>query len=220
MDTVTTSVSGNSAAESGISPTAIEAANGMFTITDANGNTMRVDLGTLMMMINLETTKNLDQQIALKLEEMQARNDLISTYTELMSACRKLKAEGKDDGYGNKASDNYDTQGKKAVPITINGVTKNLCGPDSWCEELGLADDWIDIISERDDSKDSEDEWDSKWDANIELISSKIDLLNNDSQMDNIELQNLLDKRNNAFEMATQVMNTNNDSVESTVRNL
>jgi hypothetical protein len=45
-------------------------------------------------------------------------------------------------------------------------------------------------------------------------------MLNNDSQMDNIKLQNLLEKRGNAFEMATKVMDTNNQTVQSVIRNL
>jgi len=38
--------------------------------------------------------------------------------------------------------------------------------------------------------------------------------------MDNIKLQNLLEKRGNAFEMATKVMATNNESIKSVLRNL
>jgi hypothetical protein len=38
--------------------------------------------------------------------------------------------------------------------------------------------------------------------------------------MDNIKLQNILEKRNNAFEMASKVMDTNNQSLQSIVRNL
>lgn len=219
----------------GVPHTSISASNGMYNVTDSSGKSMQVDLGTLMMMINLETTKNLDEQIALKLDEMQARNDLISAYTELMSVCRSMKAQGLDDGVGDKTEGGYEDQGGKPAEVTIDGVTKNLCGPGSWCEELGLSDQWVDVENTLDNAagtkkndkgettawdSDKKAEWESAWDANIELISSKIDLLNNDSQMDNIELQNLLDKRNNAFEMATQVMQTNNESVESTIRNL
>ncbi|MDR1534540.1 MAG: hypothetical protein LBU64_05505 [Planctomycetota bacterium] len=43
---------------------------------------------------------------------------------------------------------------------------------------------------------------------------------NNDSQMDNIKLRNLLEKRGNAFEMATKVLDTNNQSIQSALRNL
>ncbi|MDL2263276.1 leucine-rich repeat protein [Synergistaceae bacterium OttesenSCG-928-I11] len=56
----------------------------------------------------------------------------------------------------------------------------------------------------------------NNWDA----IMSRIDTLNNDSQIENIKLQNLLEKRTNAFEMATRVMDTNNESIQSILRNL
>lgn len=55
----------------------------------------------------------------------------------------------------------------------------------------------------------------STWDANINALKGKIDILSNDSQLDNIKLQNLLDKRGNAFEMASSVMDVNQKSLDS-----
>ncbi len=195
---------------SSINSTTVTASNGMFTITDANGNSTEVDLGTLCMMVNLATVENLDQQIAVKLEEMQQRNDEIATLTEFMSQCRVYQSEGLDDG----APSADGTGGvNDDQMITINGVTKPIQGENGWAEEFGIT--WVDV-----DSNDDPDVQSEAWAANIDSISSQIDMLNNDSQMDNIELQNLMNKRNNAFEMATQVLNSNNESVSSVLRNL
>ncbi len=196
---------------SSVNYSTVTAAGGMFTITDANGNSTEVDLGTLVMMINLETTENLDQQIALKLEEMQQRNDEIATMTEFMSQCRQRQASYADDG----AANHIDGTSQN---MTINGITKPVQGEGSWSEEFGIG--WTDVIWHEKPNKDEKAEMNAAWDANIEAISGQIDMMNNDSQMDNIELQNLLDKRNNAFQMATQVLQSNNESVEATLRNL
>jgi hypothetical protein len=191
----------------------VSSANGIFTITDASGKTQQVDLGTLMMMLNLDRTENLDKQIALQLDDIQKRNDTIKQLTEFLSQARQSKSAGWDDGCANGSNSN-DGHGK----MTINGVTKSIQGTGGWAETLGIT--WTDVINARPSDKDKAAKWDAVWDANIANIKSKIDTLNNDSQMDNIKLQNLLEKRGNAFEMASKVMDTNNQSVQATVRNL
>ncbi len=76
------------------------------------------------------------------------------------------------------------------------------------------------MVGGRPGDKDKAKIWDDKMEANIQNVKSAIDMLNNDSQLANIKLQNLLEKRNNAFEMASKVMATNNQSVQSVLRNL
>jgi hypothetical protein len=188
---------------------AVSSANGMFTITDASGKAQQVDLGTLMMTLNLNRTENLDKQIALQLEDIQNRNNLIKELTEFLSAARQAKASGRDD----------------AANVTMNGGTHPLGGTgsttgdaNSWATKYGVS--WTDVGAGRPSGKDDAAAWDARFDANIANIKSKIDTLNNDSQMDNIKLQNLLEKRGNAFEMASKVMDTNNQSVQATIRNL
>ena len=178
----------------------VTASGGSFMIVDANGNAQKVDLGTLMMMVNMDRTGNLDVQIAEMINEIQERNNEIKTLTELLAWCRTSKANGTDDG-----------SPSRGCPVTINGVTKPCQGPGSWAEYFGF--EWCD--RPKDKSK-----WDAAWDTNIANIKAEIDLRNNDSQMANIELQNLLEKRGNAFEMTTKVMETNNQSIQSILRNL
>ncbi|MDR3210697.1 MAG: hypothetical protein LBU79_02125, partial [Planctomycetota bacterium] len=89
-----------------------------------------------------------------------------------------------------------------------------------FAKDFGIT--WADVGKARaDQSGDTAKQtWDTKFEGNISNIKAKIETLNSDSQMDNIKLQNLLEKRNNAFEMATKVLDTNNQSVESVIRNL
>ncbi len=166
-----------------------------------------------MMMLNLEQTSNLDRQIADQIGEIQTRNSKIKAATEVLTTLRSLKSQGKDDGYADMS-----LSGATSVNITVDGVTKPLQGKGSWCEELGV--NYTDMVGGRPSDKDKAKIWDDKAEANIQNVKSAIDMLNNDSQLANIKLQNLLEKRNNAFEMASKVMATNNQSVQSVVRNL
>lgn len=189
----------------------VTASNGNFMLTQ-NGVSQAVDLGTLMMMLNLDQTSNLDRQIADQIGEIQTRNGKIKASTEVLTTLRNLKSQGLDDG------DPGNLSNSSTVKITVDGVTKYLQGPGSWCEELGI--NYTDIAGHRPKKDADAKVWDDKMEANIQNVKSAIDMLNNDSQLANIKLQNLLEKRNNAFEMASKVMATNNQSVQSVVRNL
>ena len=197
----------------------VTSANGMFYVTDADGNIQQVDLGALMMMLNLDRTQNLDRQIAIQLDAIQKRNDTMKTLTAMLEMARGKKAEGANDDFkdGNGAWHGWN--------LASGGVTKPIwkssgdAAGSSWAEEMGIT--WTNVMGDgRPKDKDKAAQFDAQWDANINAIKGKIDMLNNDSQMDNIKLQNLLEKRGNSFEMASKVMDTNNQSVQAVIRNL
>ena len=199
----------------------VQASGGSFVITDAQGRQQTVDLGVLMMMVNIDRAENIDKQIADMIGEIQGRNDKIQLMTEFLSQCRYRKAEGLDDGspkdvtYVDANGKPTGTSGHHARNLTINGETRSIQGPNGWAEVLGIP--WTDVYGPSGNSKEAAE---AAWDTNIQNVKSAIDMLNNDSQMANIRLQNLLEKRGNAYEMATKTMSTNNQSVQSVLRNL
>ncbi len=252
----------------------VDVRNGTFVIIGSDGKAIEADLGTLMMMISMKRTSNLDNQIALQLDDIQKRNAIIGAMTDAMNKARQAKQDqGKDspnlisvkpadpskfepdetwkmsspykvetklgpDGKmqyivnpGNMSLEDFK---RKAVNHQLNPqpVFEHLV-PDSnepykytvrdpiTGEMLSLREfakrydiPWKNIENGKD--KSAKDD----WEANIANIKSRIDILNNDSQMANIKLQNVLEKRNNSFEMCTKVMQTNNSSVQSILRNL
>ncbi len=197
-----------------MSVNSVTTANGMFSITDASGKSQTVDLGTLMMMLQLDRVNSLDKQIKMQMDEIQERNTLVSQMTDFLAQMRKMKASGSDDGIGN----DYNTGGT----IEIGGVKKTLKGPgDTWTNHFGIQGKWTDVIGSR-GSKSGDDlaKWNSEWDANIELIKGKLDGLNSDSQMDMIKLQQLLDKRGTALQEATKVMDSNQQTYSAIIQNL
>jgi hypothetical protein len=190
----------------------ITASGGSFFV-EQNGVKQKVDLGTLMMMLNLDYTQTLDKQLADQVSEMQDRNSKIKAATEILTTLRSLKAEGKDDGWAAGAGKDH-----RAIMLTIDGVTKPLQGKDSWCADLGI--NYKDIAGGRPDDDDDAKLWDDKMEANIQNVKSSIDVMNNDSQLANIKLQNTMEKRNQAFDMAGKVMKSNYDSIRGTLSNL
>jgi hypothetical protein len=94
--------------------------------------------------------------------------------------------------------------------ITVDGETKMA---SDWAVEFGINCDFP-------QDSDSEDLRKSKWNANIAATQSVLDALNNDSQMDNVKLQNLLDKRNNAFEAASKLSASSEVSIRTLAQNI
>lgn len=160
----------------------------------STGATQQIDIGTLMMLLQLERTGNIDKQLGEMLGEIDARNKRVKNVSEFIDQMRKLKAEGKSD----------------IEPVTINGVTKTAA---EWATEFGIS--WTPVGTPSPENDPS-----ANWEANLQNAKSLIDSLNNDSQVMNVRMQNLIEKRNNAFEMASKFMATNNQSVQSVIRNL
>ena len=170
------------------------AGDGWFMVDGA-----RMDLGALMMTLQLERTKELDKTIADQMKQIKDRNAQIKALNEFLGGVRKFKGDGSDD----------DT----ASTVTINGQTKTLWrGDDSWAKQFGIS--WTDINGGA-----SRKTRDGQWDLNIENIKGKIDGLNSDSQLDMIRLQSLIDKRNQAFEMASNTLQKDQKTRDAIVGN-
>ncbi len=180
---------------------AVTPSHGSFMIRAADGKSRAVDMGTLMMMVNVEYVDVMDVQLEQQIEVMEDRNFQIKAATEVMSQLRTAKSAGSNP-------DN--------ISITVDDTTKTL---KDWCAYLGIS--YTSGVGSRPGSgSDKQNTWDSKVEANIQNVKSAIDLLNNDSQIDSIRLQDLMEKRSNALQKASNLMSSRNDALESLNRNL
>lgn len=170
----------------------LSASGGRFNLVDSSGQVQSLDLGTLILMLQLERANGLDKQLGEIINEMNGRNQKIKNLNEFIEQARKLKAEGKGDD----------------AEVTINGVKKSAA---EWAKELGVT--WTPV-------KGTKEEIAAKWDTNLQNLKTALEMQNTDSQQTSLKMQNLLEKRNNVFEMASKVMATNNTSVQSIIRNL
>jgi hypothetical protein len=143
------------------------------------------------------------------------RNNNITDLSDLLSQCLKLKAAGMDDGDPTGMNRNLSLRGTGAV--TINGETRPLQGKGSWSEKFGIS--WTDLQGDRPSgSSPAAARWDAAWDANINALKDKMEMMNRDSQLDNLKLQSLLEKLGSAFAMASRVMPANSESLKEVLR--
>ncbi len=170
---------------------AVAPSHGSFLIQSADGKeTVELDLGTIMMSVNLKYVELLDVQIASQISDTMNRNFQLEVATEVMSVLREQKENGR-----------YNS----GEEIEVGGMTKTL---DDWCKYLGFGLSYA-----------SGSDFDSTMDNNIDGIQSIIDNLNNDSETASLQLQNLTEKRSNALLQASNLMSSANDSSQSILRN-
>jgi len=159
------------------------------------------DLGTAMMKLNIDRTNELDKQIAGKMQDIKDKNDKVKMLNELLAFMRKCKAEGRDD--------DDDRPEWKGMKLTMNGQTKKA---EDWAAELGVTS-WTDVQY---NSK----ERDAQWDANISAVQAVIDGLNSDSQIAMTQLQSLMNKRNTASDMTTNILSLDKKAKDSITSNM
>jgi hypothetical protein len=177
----------------------IHANGGMFVV---DGHAL--DLGQLMMQISIDRTELIDTQLAIQMQDAQDKNKQLKALNELMAQCRKFKA--------NQSAENDDNAAGTA--FTLPGYEDE--GPKQvgeWFKEFGLPETDV-------DPSDSKEEWEAEWDANIQTIKGAIDSLNSDSQLAMTRLQSLMNKRNQSYEMVSDVLQKDQKTRDSIIGNL
>jgi hypothetical protein len=163
----------------------------------------KLDLGQLMMELQLDMTTEIDRQIADQMAEIKDRNTELQFMNDLLSNMRKFKAEGWNDEHGAEQWMSFDLNGDGSI---VHGGEEKFGtladGQESrtmedWFPEFGI--EWTEVSG-------STATREKKWDANIEAVKGKIDSLNSESQLDMIRLQSLMDKRNQRYEQASNTL--------------
>jgi len=184
----------------------ISGIGGNMTVQQVTGG---LDLEAFMMTVQAERANNLEAQLAMQVEEVKQRQDEIAKLTQLLAELRALRPGGNDSGkYGALGS----------TPADSEAMVKRL-------EEAGVS-----ILRDRDDSvtgatnrKDANDKYDAKqvyFDKWIEELKGKIDSLNSTSQLDMIRLQSLSNKRNEAFDQLSNIMQKLSKARETAIGNM
>lgn len=175
----------------------ITASGGMFIV---DGKAM--DLGQLMMELNIDRTNIIDAQLADQMKEVQDKNAQLKALNELMAKCRQFKASK-----GATTDDN--ASGEK---FTLPGYEGSK-SVSEWFTEFGLTETDV-------NPGDDKDEWEAEWDANIQTIKGAIDSLNSDSQLAMTRLQSLMNKRNQSYEMVSDVLQKDQKTRDTITGNL
>lgn len=182
----------------------IRAEGGLYVFTDSQGNTQKADLASLMMMLSIEQTKAYDDQLAVRMSEMKERSHNMKQMTEALNLLRVEKGKSSEGGRSAQrvfeAENMLESAGLKLSP-RLTKCTNSARSEGGW---------------ETTDGGDHA----SALEAQIEYVKSSLEAMGNDSQLENIKLQNLMQKRGNTFEMTTKIMDSNNQTIQSIIRNL
>jgi hypothetical protein len=173
--------------------------DGFFTVDG-----QKLDLGTLMMQLQMERTKMIDTGIKDQMSEIKDRNTKLKAFNELLGMMRKFKA--------NKCATNDDNAAGQRFNLPGMEGNKNVT---EWFREFGMSGSYTDV-----NPGDGTKEWEAEWDANIEVMKGQIDSLNSDSQLSMIRLQSLIDKRNQSFDMMTNTLSKDSKTRDSIIGNM
>lgn len=172
----------------------VTTSGGNFYITtiDENGleKTEIRNLGQLMIMLNLGKVNSLDDEILELMSTISNQNKLVVDLSAILDELKNVKEHGSQTYINNIFEMEFTAPSGK----TFDEIWQECFGGDSWM--IGGVD------------------------ANIKLVNDKLESLNDVSQSDNINLQSLLEKRGNAFELSAKVMDSTNTSLESILRNV
>jgi hypothetical protein len=155
----------------------------------------QLNIPELILAIQVERGQILDNQIKDQMEEMQKRNATLRELNAAMSALRGARPDGKPDT-------------KKDISnVTFTGADGTPKNAVSYLQGLGVNVSGGDISQ-------------TKWDDNIANIKTAVDSINNQSQMDMVRLQGLMDKRNQAFDMMTNTISKSGKSLDGIIGNM
>ena len=157
----------------------------------------QMNIPELILAIQVERGQILDNQIKGQMEDMQKRNEWLRDANAALGAMRAARPTSQDGG-----AVSYGTF------TDSKGQTQNV---HEWMQQNGVAiettgNDRVGVQSE--------------FDQAIQNLKSSIDTVNNQSQMDMVRLQGLMDKRNQAFDMMTNTISKSSKSLDSIIGNM
>jgi hypothetical protein len=156
------------------------------------------DLSTLVLAVSLERADAIEKQLVDQINVMKKRNDVLNGLTKALAALRGKDKQAPFD------ANTFDT----GVPKPDGTGTYNL---KELMESEGMA------------LKSEKGNWfwtPPQCEEAIEVLKAKTDSLNSDSQVDMIRTQSLVNKRDQAFEMASNLISKDQKSKDAIVGNL
>jgi hypothetical protein len=174
-------------------------------VGDTAGVSPPVDMETLLMSVQIERAKNLDTQLAMQAGEVKARNDQVAELNTLMT---RLRAEQSDsDDTGKIRWTDYAT----VVLLEKYGLVQNdphypASVPSPYSKPGEPVGGWG---FKR-----------STTDLFLDRAKGAVDKLNSSNQMDMIRLQSLMNKRNESFDMLTNLVEKFSKQQSNIVGNL
>ncbi len=163
------------------------------------------DLETLLMMVQNERVRLLDQQLAMQVDAVLARNNQVAHLNKAQTALNKAKqlfsADDKPDAKfkDTKINDKKDTAEHKAIVDEINKAFEDA-GMSTRVSVSGLKKHEVESL--------------------IQETKAAIDEQTNSQQLDMLRLQALSSKRNESFDVMTNFVKKLHESRASIISNM
>ena len=179
----------------------------------------------MMMLVQAQRAENLESQMADQIKEIQSRNQQVSQLNDLLSSLRAVRPSGDNP---DKWADLGATE-KQATEMVMQ-LAKAGVNIDIQLPKDGSLDELKGYPNVNTDSKDKArlsmpgtgkfDARQNTIDTWVNDIKGKIDSLNSTGQLDMIRMQSLMNKRNEAFDTLSNLLQKVQKTLDSVVGNM
>ncbi len=154
-----------------------------------------MDLQDLLVKLTSNRANAIEQEVTPLSLRIRKRNAFLEDLGNALAFLSKLQARFADDDEGDETTSFLPTDSDGAGALTIQVLIR-----------LGVSASYT-------VRKDTLEEW-------VQKVKTKIDGLNNDAQLDMNRLQSLVDRRDQSYETATELMSAVSDTRSKTIDNM
>ncbi len=182
-----------------------------------NGSTDRMDFQDLMVQFSKFRAVVVEGEVEPLSTRMQQRNDRLDELSEALAELTEIQAEFDSDDVGDRDAHSW-----------ISNETGKVL------ESLGYQPTYYATEDDRpNDNEERADFYKAGWrtenqysmnkktlEGMLSLVKSEIDALNNESQTDMTRLESLVDRRDESYSTATDLMTSISDTRSNVIRNM
>ena len=177
-------------------------------VTNADGSLRELSIGQLVMAICLQRASELETNIIALMEEMNSTSAQLEAMTEIENEIVKWPDALKAAGTSARSLNNYNVSSDNAA---YPGVTYKTALVDMGVIANGIS--YVRVSGNPDSD-------DIMYDDFISQLESKMDEKNSFSQQKMIELQSLTNKRDQSYDMISNILKSLNTTLTGNVNNL
>ena len=177
-------------------------------VTNADGSLRELSIGQLVMAICLQRASELETNIIALMEEMNSTSAQLEAMTEIENEIVKWPDELKAAGTSARSLNNYNVSSDNAA---YPGVTYKTALVDMGVIANGIS--YVRVSGNPDSD-------DIMYDDFISQLEAKMDEKNSFSQQKMIELQSLTNKRDQSYDMISNILKSLNTTLTGNVNNL
>ena len=166
------------------------------------------DLETALMLVQHARVKLLDDQLATQMKEVDARNKKIAQLNDVLAGLNQVSAQFLSDAKPTDTPENWDQDKKDSIETPLNDAIQT-----AGITDLGFSGTSGANILDGSATK-------AEIDAAITKVKGMIDGLSNTQQLDMLRLQSMTGKRNEAYDIMTNISKKLQDNRNSIIGNL